>query len=141
MVYVPAAETYEVAVTHAFDVFAPQLRAVRREDISFAIHVKVQGETRCVRIGQYAWPTVLKSLVRYGLVDVIVAEPDVETSVAEPEPREKRSKFGDLLEPPPTYSVNEKGRSLSAPDLTLSEHGAACHKQSSFKRFVLGRFL
>jgi len=154
MVYVPAAPSYDAAVTHAYDVFPRKLCGVDPEDVSFAIHVSVEGETetQCVRIGQQAWSVVLGSLVRYGLVDVLVGDATQPTL----EKQGKSRKYGDLLGPPPGYTLGETRRdtkAVSAPDLVLPGRSsgspdpeslgplARSSRHFGFKKFFLGKIL
>ncbi|EJD08553.1 uncharacterized protein FOMMEDRAFT_151421 [Fomitiporia mediterranea MF3/22] len=74
MVYVQPANDFEEALNYAQSVF-PQLFAVPRSRIAFAVNVRVNGILRPVRIAPMAWPRVRRSLATYEIIDISILPP------------------------------------------------------------------
>ncbi|TFK51128.1 hypothetical protein OE88DRAFT_1808611 [Heliocybe sulcata] len=113
MVYVPPAQNHQDAIRLARSEFGEPLRHVFDRQISFSVNSVVHHETRSVRISPLSWPTVMSTLSRYEIIDVIV-QPciDVDCPPEYPVTQDEKSdlKSSVYLEPP---SPKSSRRSLS----------------------------
>jgi hypothetical protein len=62
------------AVAQAYSTFPEELSTVQKEQVALAITCLVQGEHRVVQIAPSAWTSVLPTLTRFEIIDVIVKE-------------------------------------------------------------------
>ncbi|KAI0686776.1 hypothetical protein C8T65DRAFT_676771 [Cerioporus squamosus] len=76
MVYVTPATSYEEGVEFAQSVF-PELASLEPERISICVNGSVQRQRTLIRIGPMAWTSVVLSLARYEVLEVVVKNPDI----------------------------------------------------------------
>lgn len=114
MVYVPPAASHQEAIKFARSQFSEKLRHVNDRQISFSINSVVNHETRSVRISPMSWPTVMSTLSRYEIIDIIV-QPILDVDSPPEYPLEEGDK-SDLksqcyLEPPSPKSAPSRSPS------------------------------
>ncbi|EPQ55031.1 hypothetical protein GLOTRDRAFT_111103 [Gloeophyllum trabeum ATCC 11539] len=72
MVYVPPASDHQGAVAIAVQQFPDKLGTIDHGNISFCINSVLHHETRKVRISPMSWSTVISTLARYEIIDIVV---------------------------------------------------------------------
>ncbi|RPD53337.1 hypothetical protein L226DRAFT_473347 [Lentinus tigrinus ALCF2SS1-7] len=97
MVYVTPAKSYEQGIEFAQSVF-PELASIEPEHISICVNGCVQRQRTLIRIGPMAWASVVPTLARYEVLEVIIKNPEIVVDSVDPADADGLPNYEDVKE-------------------------------------------